>query len=220
MSTVVITGANRGIGLELARIYKGRGEDVIALCRKASPALRDLGVRIEEAIDVVSEDLEVTLKNRLNNVAIDLLINNAGILEYNELDNLDLESIRRQFEVNAVGPLRVSSALYDHFASPAKLAFITSRMGSVADNTSGGRYGYRASKCALNMFAKSLSVDLAPKNISVAILHPGFVRTEMTGGNGHVEPQESANNLVSRIDEMSMENTGSFRHANGEVLPW
>jgi len=220
MSTVVITGANRGIGLELAKQLNGRGDDIIALCRKASAALQGLDVRIEEEIDVVADNLEETLKSRLANVQIDLLINNAGILEYNEFDDLDLASIRRQFDVNAVGPLRVASALSANVSSPGKLAFITSRMGSIEDNTSGGRYGYRASKCALNMFAKSISHDLASRKIAVSILHPGFVRTDMTRGNGHVEPEESARNLINRIDEMTMENTGTFRHANGETLPW
>ena len=102
----------------------------------------------------------------------------------------------------------------------SKLAIITSRMGSVADNTSGGMYGYRASKAAVNMIGRSLAHDLRPRGVAVQLLHPGFVRTEMTGGNGMTDPDESAVSIAARVDELTIESTGTFRHANGEPLPW
>ena len=122
--------------------------------------------------------------------------------------------------VNAFAPILLTQDLQAHLAGPCKLAFITSRMGSVADNGSGGYYGYRMSKAALNAGAKSLAIDLAPQGAAVAILHPGFVRTRMTGGNGQLEPAESARMLIARIDALDAANSGTFWHANGDVLPW
>jgi len=220
MSTVVITGANRGIGLEITKLLVQRGAKVTALCRQSSTELNALDVRIEEGVDVTSDDVVDVLPKLLAGTQIDLLINNAGLLEMNSLRELGLESIRRQFEVNALGPLKVIAALKKQMNAPSKAVFITSRMGSIADNTSGGMYGYRASKAALNMFAMSAAHDLSRQNVAVGILHPGFVQTDMTGGNGNVGPAEAAKDLVARMDELSMETSGQFLHASGEVLPW
>jgi NAD(P)-dependent dehydrogenase (short-subunit alcohol dehydrogenase family) len=151
---------------------------------------------------------------------IDILINNAGVLSDESLSDLDFDRMRNQFEVNSLGPLRVSAALRDRFADGSKLAIVTSRMGSIEDNTSGGRYGYRMSKCAVNMAGRSLAHDLKESGVAVAILHPGFVRTEMTGGQGLVDPPESAAGIIARIDELTLDKTGTFWHANGEELPW
>jgi NAD(P)-dependent dehydrogenase (short-subunit alcohol dehydrogenase family) len=123
-------------------------------------------------------------------------------------------------EVNAYGPLRVTHKLLSLLRQGSKVALITSRMGSIADNTSGGAYGYRMSKAALNAAGKSLAHDLASQGVSVAILHPGYVRTEMTSNHGSVEPDDAARDLLKRIDELTLENTGTFWHANGSVLPW
>ena len=150
---------------------------------------------------------------------IDVLINNAGRLRRDSLSQPDDEEVMSQFVVNAVGPLRLTRALLPLMSSGSKVAHITSRMGSIADNTSGGMYGYRMSKAALNAAAKSMTVDLAPKGIAIAILHPGFVRTGMTGGNGLVDPPESAAGLIARIDELTQETSGTFWHMNGDVLP-
>ncbi len=219
MTTVLITGANRGIGLEMARRYHARGAQVIATCRTASAALRELDVRVEEGVDV-SDDALGGLPSRLGEIAIDVLINNAGILRHDDLSPLDVDSMRQQFEVNTLGPLRTTSALRDNLKSGSKVALITSRMGSIADNTSGGRYGYRMSKAALNIAGVSMALDLAPEGISVAILHPGFVRTGMTGGAGFIEADEAAQGLIARIDALTPETSGTFWHANGENLPW
>lgn len=218
--TIVITGANRGIGLEMARLWHERGERVIAVCRAPSQALNNLGVEIIEGIDVTRPGDVETLRQKLASEQIDLLYNNAGILTDESLDNPNWDQILKQFEVNALGPLRVTHALLDLMAKDAKVGVMTSRMGSVADNTSGGRYGYRMSKAALNAAGKSLAMDLKPRGIAVAILHPGFVQTEMTGNQGNLKPEEAAERLIQRLDELSLENTGTFWHSDGTVLPW
>lgn len=220
MTTVVVTGASRGIGLALARQYKDRGAHVVAACRKPSDALRALGVEVVGGIDVTSDSAVARLRKAIGTRHVDILINNAGLLSDESLDDLDFERMRQQFEVNSLGPLRVTAALRSTLAPGAKVAIITSRMGSIDDNTSGGRYGYRMSKCAVNMAGRSLAHDLKDAGIAVVILHPGFVRTDMTGGQGLVDSAESAAGLIARIDELTLETTGSFRHANGERLPW
>ncbi|XGW00825.1 MAG: SDR family oxidoreductase (plasmid) [Leptolyngbya sp. BL-A-14] len=221
MAMYVVTGANRGIGYEYCRQLQARGETVIAVCRTASAELKQLGVRVESGIDITSEASVSTLQARLGSTAIDVLINNAGILERNTLANLDFDSIRKQFEVNALGPLRVTQALLPQLKAGAKLVLMTSRMGSIADNTSGSSYGYRMSKVALSMAGKSLAHDLKPPGIAVAILHPGLVQTQMTNFTaGGITPETSVQGLLARIDALTLETTGTFWHANGEVLPW
>lgn len=220
MSTVLVTGANRGIGLEFCRQLKDRGDDVIAVCRHSSPELDALGVRVESGIDVTDASSLFTLAKHLLGVSIDILINNAGIMFKDNIDSLDIDSLRKQFEVNALGPLQTVTTLLPLLARPSKLVLITSRMGSISDNTSGTYYGYRMSKCALNMAGVSLAHDLGERGVSVAILHPGFVKTDMTGHNGNITPEESVKDLLARIDELNIDNTGSFWHANGEILPW
>lgn len=220
MTTTVITGANRGIGLELTKQTAARGDDVIAVCRKPSPELESVGVRVESGIDVsVQEDVD-QLAERLSDTSIDILISNAGILTRQSLDDLDFDEIRRQFEVNSLGPLRVTAALRPQLKDGAKVAIVTSRMGSVADNTSGGHYGYRMSKCAVNMAGVSLAHDLKDRDISVILLHPGYVDTDMTNHSGNVAPADAAAGLLQRIDELTLQQSGTFRHANGEELPW
>ena len=218
--TVVITGANRGIGLALARLYQSRGDRVFAACRQTSPGLDDIGVEVIKGIDVTREDSLQALQKALRGVTIDLLINNAGILNNEKLGDLDVEAIRRQFEVNALAPLRITERLAPQMPAGSKLALVTSRMGSLADNTSGGAYGYRMSKAALNMAGRCLALDLKARGIAVAMLHPGMVSTEMIGGRGDISAAEAAVRLADRIDALGLGNTGTFWHADGEVLPW
>lgn len=222
MGNVVITGANRGIGLALAKRFSERGDSVVGVCRESSSELDGLGVRVESGIDVTDRESLDALAERLADAEIDLLVNNAGVMRSTGLDGLEdqLDDFRLQFEVNALGPLRTTRALLDRLASGARVAIITSRMGSIEDNDSGGHYGYRMSKAAVNMAGRSLAVDLKDRGIAVALLHPGYVRTGMTGHSGFVDPDEAAAGLVERMDELSMDNTGGFRHANGETLPW
>ncbi|MGB3616120.1 MAG: SDR family oxidoreductase [Elainellaceae cyanobacterium] len=219
MATYVITGANRGIGLEYCRQLSSRGDRVIAICRAPSDELQALGVQIEAGIDITSDADVDELAKRLQGTAIDVLINNAGIIERVTLEALDFDSIRRQFEVNALGPLRVTSRLRPLLKSGSKVVLMTSRMGSIGDNTSGNSYGYRMSKVAMSMMGKSLSLDLKPQGIAVAILHPGLVQTRMTGFSG-ITTEESVTGLLLRVDELALSNTGTFWHAKGEVLPW
>lgn len=220
MATALVTGANRGIGFSFAKLLKERGVSVIGTCRHDSPELAKLGVEVAAGVDVTSEKSINLLAEKLKGRSLDLLINNAGLLSHDELGHLDFASIQKQMEVNAYGPLRVTSKLAGLLGKGAKVALITSRMGSIADNTSGGAYGYRMSKAALNAAGKSLAHDLAPRGIAVAILHPGYVKTEMTGNHGNVEPDAAARALLERIDQLTLQNTGTFWHASGEVLPW
>ncbi len=219
MNKVLITGANRGIGLELCRQLSQRGDDVIAVCRQSCDALQALNVRVIAGIDVSSADCVDTLRAELDDAKLDWLLNNAGILSTESLANLDFEAMEQQFRVNALAPLRVSAALLPNLTSGAKIGIVTSRMGSVEDNTSGGYYGYRMSKAAVNMAGMSLARDLQTRGIAVALLHPGMVATEMTGGQG-VPPSQAASGLIARMDELDMPSSGSFWHAEGERLPW
>ncbi|XDD48801.1 SDR family oxidoreductase [Leptospira sp. WS92.C1] len=217
---VFITGSNRGIGLELTKHFLKKGDQVFALCRKpSSDLIRLRPTRIFEGVDVLNSNSIRELSSKLLDTKIDLLINNAGILLPDNLQSLDEENILTQFLVNALGPLKVVKALLPALKPNAKLVFLTSRMGSIADNSSGAYYGYRASKAALNAIAVSLSRDLSPKGISVGIFHPGMVATEMTGRQG-ISPEESVLGLAERIESLNLSNSGKFFHQNGEELPW
>ncbi len=220
MSTVLITGANRGIGLELTQQYLAQGHQVLAVCRSNSDALEQSGAEVFTGIDVSDPTDLIRLKNKLDQRSIDVLLNNAGILIHSQLGELDFDAIRKQFEINAMAPLRITETLLPLLSEGSKVAIITSRMGSVSDNDSGGGYGYRMSKAAVNMAGKSLAIDLKPKGIAVALLHPGWVKTDMTGHNGMIDTLESAQGLMARIDALNLSNTGGFWHTNGEALEW
>ena len=221
MAFSVVTGANRGIGLALTTALRKRGHTVLAACRNSSQELDALGVEVASGVDVSDDEGIARLHAAVGERAVDLLINNAGILVWGDsLGSLDVEGIRRQFEVNALAPLRVTQALRPSLRKGSKVAFITSRMGSIADNSSGGAYGYRMSKAALNMAGKSLAEDLKGEGIAVAILHPGMVKTDMIRGHGQVEPADAAAGLLARIEALTLATTGGFWHQNGESLPW
>jgi NAD(P)-dependent dehydrogenase (short-subunit alcohol dehydrogenase family) len=223
MRTALVTGAAGGIGYELARQLAERGMTVIAVCREPSAELSRLPVRVEAGIDIATDTGCAALATRVAGVPLDLLIHNAGVLADDSLDTLDedaLASIRRQFEVNALAPLRLTALLVPQLVRGGKLVLVTSRMGSMTDNTSGGYYGYRMSKAAMNAAGRSLAHDLAAVGVAVVMLHPGFVRTPMTGGRGDVDPPTAARGLLARIDELTLANSGRFLHANGTPLPW
>ena len=220
MGVAVVTGANRGIGLALVRQLRARGMSVVAVCRRVSPDLERLGVRIESGIDLASPEACVDLAARIAHDEIDLLIHNAGLLIEDTLGSVGADDVRAQLEINALAPLFLTQALTPLLAHGAQVALITSRMGSIGDNTTGGYYGYRMSKAALNAAGVSMARDLAPRGIAVVILHPGPVRTGMTGGQGVLEPDESASGLLRRIDELRLETTGRFLHQSGDILPW
>jgi NAD(P)-dependent dehydrogenase (short-subunit alcohol dehydrogenase family) len=215
-----VTGANRGIGLALCRRLAERGRNVVGVCRQPSAALESLGARIESGVDLRSDRSVALLAQRLEGLRIDELVCNAGILREDGLADVVFEDVRAQLEVNALAPLRTVRALSDNLGRGSKVALITSRMGSIGDNGSGGYYGYRMSKAALNAAGMSLARDLAPAGVAVAILHPGYVRTEMTDYQGNVDADEAARMLIARLEALTIETTGTFWHANGQVLPW
>ena len=221
--TVLVTGSSRGIGLELCRQLNERGDRVIATCRRSNNALKALNVEVLENVDVSDPKALNLLSARLKGRRIDWLVNNAGILQSFGLDDLDtncIANIKKMFEVNSLGPLLTTKSLLKHLDSGSKVGIITSRMGSISDNDSGGSYGYRMSKAAANALAKSLAIDLKSQGIAVGILHPGYVRTEMTGHNGLMDVDESAIGLIDRMDNLNLTNTGSFWHTNGDLLSW
>ena len=219
MSVVLVTGGNRGIGLELCRQLHERGDEVLAVCREPSPELEALGVRVIPGVSVDDDASVAALGGALDGITLDVLINNAGILSSESLDDMSFDRVRCQFEINALGPLRVTLALLPRLKQGARVAIVSSRMGSIADNDSGGRYGYRMSKAAVNIAGVSLARDLHGRGIAVALLHPGMVATRMTGARG-IPPHEAAAGLIARIDALNLDNSGTFWHANGETLPW
>lgn len=220
MARVVVTGTSQGIGLELARQLAERGDEVIATCRKASAALSAIGCEVVEGVDVADAAGIERLEKAVGSRPLDIVINNAGILTRESLDDLDLDRMRAQYEVNALGPLRVTRALRGNLHDGSKVAIVTSRVGSMADNGSGGNYGYRMSKAAANMAAVNLMHDLKPAGIAVVALHPGYVQTRMTGGRGDTDAATAAAGLIARIDDLDMATSGTFWHAQGYQLPW
>lgn len=218
--TIVITGANRGIGLAMAKAWKERGERVIASCREPSLALEKLGVEMIDGVDLSRMDGAMNLASGLHETPVDMLYNNAGIMHNENLEDMNFEQIEEQFQVNTLGPLRATMALLPNMKEGSKVGLMTSRMGSIADNTSGGRYGYRISKAGLNAAGKSLAHDLKPRGIAVAILHPGCVQTDMTGHSGNLTVEQAAENLIARMDALDLDNTGTFWHSDGTELPW
>ena len=219
MTTTLVTGCNRGIGLELVRQLRERGDDVIAVCRRPSDTLVATGARIIDNIDVADGDSVAALRQAVGNTKVDILINNAGILRGDAFGAINYDEMLEQYRVNALGPLRVTEALSDTLQEGSKVAIVTSRVGSIEDNGSGGHWGYRASKTAVNMIGTNLMHELKPRGIAVALLHPGLVATDMTNMNG-ISPEDSARGLIERIDELTLESSGTFWHAEGYELPW
>lgn len=219
MAKVLVTGCNRGIGLRLCEQFRQRGDEVIGVCRSSNPELESLGVRVLEGVDVGDSGSVQTLTSALRDETIDIVVNNAGILLRDTFGAIDYEQMVAQYRINTLGPLCVTEALRNNLVEGSKVVVITSRVGSIEDNSSGGNYGYRASKAAVNMIGTNLMHELKPRGIAVALLHPGLVATEMTGGNG-IEPAESARGLIQRIDELTLDTSGGFWHAEGYTLPW
>jgi len=221
---VLVVGSNRGIGLELVKQLSSKGHCVYATCRKPSDDLSNInlnGGSIINDIDVANDDTSSKLKSFFDGNKLDWVINNSGILEVESLDDMNFDAIRKQFEVNTLGPIRVYQGVEKSLQTGSKMFIITSRMGSLADNTSGGMYGYRVSKAGVNMVGKNLAEDLKKREIAVLLLHPGMVATDMTARwGGGITPNESVLGLVKRMEDSSMEHTGKFYHQNGDELPW
>ncbi|MEL7306612.1 MULTISPECIES: SDR family oxidoreductase [Pseudoalteromonas] len=217
---VVVTGANKGIGLNFCKQYLAQGYRVTAVVRTPSEELKALDVKIISDIDVADADDVATLANYLHGDKIDILVNNAGIFHNETLADMDFAAIEKQISVNSIAPIRITHALQQSLGIDAKVAMITSRMGSIADNSSGGYIGYRMSKAALNAASVSLAHELKDKKIAVGLFHPGFVQTQMVNFAGDISPETAAERLIKRIDELNLSNTGGFWHSNGETLPW
>lgn len=222
--SVVITGTNRGIGLALVKAYLARGTEVIATARQPNEA-RELQALASDklrilALDISSDDSVAEFSRELGDISVDLLINNAGSGgDYSKHD--DPSEIIKVFNTNAVGPLRVTKALLARMPKrTAKILHITSQMGSIDDNSSGGAYAYRMSKAALNMMGKSLAVDLSGRGIVSIIVHPGWVQTDMGGRSAPTTVEQCASNIVALADRATLEMTGKFFHADGRQLPW
>lgn len=232
MPTVFITGANRGLGLEFTRQYAAEGWRVHACCRapQDAAALQRLadqhdGQLTVHALDVANFTQLDDLAFDLRDESIDLLLNNAGI--YPECDRLglgmtDFDAWEQAFRVNAMAPLKLAEAFTRHVANSdmKKMAFITSKMGSIADNGSGGSYTYRSSKAALNAVVRSLSIDLAARGIAVALLHPGWVKTDMGGPNAWITAEQSISSMRRMIDQLTPASSGQFFAYDGQPVPW
>ena len=226
MPTVLITGANRGIGLELGRQYALNGWRVVATCR--NPINVGALAKLTGQIDVYSLDVNdttqlLTLANELSNIPLDILINNAGIygLKYRGPENFDLMNWLKVIETNTIAPLNVAKAFVTNGClSNGKIVTLTSKMGSIKDNTAGDSYVYRSSKAALNSVMKSLAIELTSSSIPVAVLHPGWVQTDMGGENAVISVKESVSGLRQVISELGMHNSGKFFNYDGTEIPW
>lgn len=226
---VLVTGTNRGIGLEFVRQYATDGWRVLACCRdpRSAAALNGLasasrGNVSVHALDVADFDQIERLALTLAGQAIDLLINNAGFYPQGEFGSADYAAWDKAFRINAMAPMKMAECFVEHVACSRmrKIATLSSKMGSLADNGSGGSYPYRASKAAVNMVMKSLAIDLKPRGIAAITLHPGWVRTEMGGPNALIEAERSVAGMRTVMDQLSIHNTGRFVAYDGQEIPW
>jgi len=225
---VLITGANRGLGLEFARQYAQNGWQVLACCRapQYAEALQALA-KAHSSIQVLALDVADfaqidALAQQLKDIEIDVLINNAGIYPDSSSTHINTDDWLEAFTVNSISPYKVTTAFTPHIAKSRlkKIATLTSKMGSIDDNSSGGSYIYRSSKVAANMVMKSLSIDLQPLGISVVILHPGWVQTDMGGSNALIDTKTSVSGMRRVIDHLNPDTTGRFINYDGQHIPW
>ena len=225
---VLITGANRGIGLEFTKQYAADGWKVLACCREpeSADALKALARANENiqifALDVGNFDQIDALALQLKDEAIDVLINNAGVYPQSSFGDTNYDEWAMAFKINSMASLKMAEAFVQHITRSQlkKIATLTSKMGSIDDNSGGESYIYRSSKTAVNMVMKSLSIDLKPYGISVVTLHPGWVQTDMGGANGLINTQTSVTGLRRVIDALSLENTGKFIAYDGKPINW
>lgn len=226
MSSVLVVGADRGIAHSISQQLNARGDTVIAACLIGNDELAAAGVSVQGGVDVTSQESIDALAARLTDagVKLDVLIHVAGVMWLDELGSIDYDSFRAQMEINTVGPLRTVEALRGLLHDGSKVGILTSRVGSLTDNGSGGMYGYRISKAAANMVALNLHHDLSKLGISVLALHPGMVATALTkdypGDHTYITPEEAAAGLIADLDALTPETSGRFQHSNGEFLPW
>ena len=231
MATFLIIDADRGIGLSIGRQLAARGDTVVSACLGAGEACDGGGIEVIPGIDVTSAEAVAAMADALaarsgkdGGGKIDCLIHVAGVLGLDELGRLDFDDVRRQIEINTIGPLRAIEAALPYLAADARVGIVTSRVGSLSDNGSGQMYAYRVSKAGANMVALNLHHDLSKRGIAVAALHPGMVATDLTrdipGDFEYIAPDEAAAGLIRRMDALTLETSGRFWHANGEELAW
>ncbi len=224
MTTAVVIGADRGIGAALVEVYRERGDEAVAVCLGEGEVWSGREVRVVPHVDVTDGAAVARLAEALADTQIDVLAHVAGIGALDRWGKLDFERMLRDYDLNALGPLRVVQALADRLVAGSKVGIVTSRMGSIGDNASGGMYGYRMSKAAANMLGVNLHHQLAPRGVHVVLLHPGTVATQMTKGapgwDGFTKPAEAAAGLAARLDALGPGTPVEFRHADGTLLPW
>ncbi len=226
MPTVLVVGADRGIAHALSRQLNERGDTVIAACLAGNDELAAAGVRVEGGVDVTSQASVDALAAGLTaeGVKLDAVFHVAGVLGLDRLGSIDYDDVRRQLEINTIGPLRTIEAVRDLLHDGSKVGIVTSRVGSLGDNSSGGMYAYRISKAAANMVALNLHHDLSKRGISVLALHPGMVATDLTkdypGDYDYITPDQAAEGLIADLDALTPETSGRFQHSNGTFLPW
>jgi NAD(P)-dependent dehydrogenase (short-subunit alcohol dehydrogenase family) len=230
MNTVLITGSNRGIGLEFVKQFSRQGWQVIACCRQPDSAaeLQSLASGLSNVdvhpLDVSREDSIQALSKKLANTPIDLLLNNAGVYATgaNQFGDIDKSIWLNAIEINTIGPLLMAQAFMPQLqlGEMKKIATISSKVGSIDDNQSGSGYAYRSSKSALNQVMKSLSIDLASQGIKTVTLHPGWVLTDMGGPNALIDTETSVSGMMQVIDKLTVEQSGSFINYDGSVIPW
>ncbi len=230
MSTILITGSNRGIGLELVKQYAEQGWHVLACCRQPdnSTALQQLTSAHENislyTLDITNAQQLAKLSKQLEHTAIDILFNNAGIYGQNDayFGHTDEQKWLDTFRVNTIAPFKVTEAFIDHVANSElkTVAVMSSKMGSMADNGSGGSYVYRSSKAALNASFVSAAIDLKPRGVKVAILHPGWVKTDMGGPNAEISTEQCVFQLRKTLSKLTMDSSGSFFEIDGSIIPW
>ena len=225
---VLITGANRGIGLEFTKQYANDGWNVLACCRHPQSAI-DLTALAAAHGNIKIHSLDVAdfaqidaLAVQLKDESIDVLINNAGVYPASSFGDTNYDDWANGFKVNSMAPLKMAEAFVQHITRSQlkKIATLSSKMGSIDDNSSGESYSYRSSKCAVNMVMKSVSIDLKPYGISVVTLHPGWVQTDMGGSNAMINAQTSVTGLRKVIEGLSLNTTGQFIAYDGQTIPW
>jgi NAD(P)-dependent dehydrogenase (short-subunit alcohol dehydrogenase family) len=226
MKNILVVGADRGIANAACLLLQARGERVIAACMGQGEGFGEGGVDTIGDIDVTSAEAVGNLVEALKTrrLQLDWLLHVAGVLGLDELGRIDYDDMRRQFEINTLGPLRVVEACTPFLGQGSKVGIVTSRVGSLSDNGSGGMYAYRVSKAGANMVSLNLHHDLSKRGIAVVALHPGMVATELTknypGNFNYIQPADAARGLIARMDELELSASGRFRHANGDNLPW
>ena len=230
MATVLITGTNRGLGLEFVRQFLQQGDKVIASCRDSYQApelqaLVDTNASLSLMnLDVSDEQSMASFASTLGDTAVDVFVNNAGVYgprdaNFGKVKSVDWESVMK---VNAIAPLLLTQKIISNLrlGNGRKLVYVTSKMGSIEDNRGGGSYIYRSSKTALNSVVRSLSVDLREEDFSVAVLHPGWVRTDMGGPSGLIDVTTSVSGMMSVIEGLSPAGSGQFLNYDGSIIPW